>query len=368
MFGVLLSCDITWPISVMFQVHPKLECYLKFVLDQQFGLKRRRIVVINTSSRSNINNGWINSENDEILLELPFADQQLRWQFSFDMENLDKPPDILDEDSFFENQTIDIVKEMVPSLGNWKASDPKSLLTLILELLDLYQATQIMTLKNEVRLQRCWFEYETLLAMKYHQKSDMEVAVQQSSREYTVDFFLSLKIDVSELPLPIPDSSQSLAILLATFRTQGKTSVEIHVWEELENLIGRTNIGTINGDMTLMDFVPEIEKLVQGKIDSAVSDLKKRQYLFCALVQLVEPAILDADSETCSKIAFLLKNGTVEAICSIFIPVGFPKTPPVISVLRPGSERKLPNISWCAEWPYMTMAQKILDGISESVL
>jgi len=86
------------------------------------------------------NLGYGREECDRFKLVLPYAGFSVVWEVIFDGTNPSAPPDfIFDDESFLCDCELDVI----PSLTEWDANNPKSLVNVITELLRLYCRHQV---------------------------------------------------------------------------------------------------------------------------------------------------------------------------------------------------------------------------------
>lgn len=92
----------------------------------------------NIFTRRDKNNG------DRFLLIITYCTTRLTWQVIMCPHDLNVPPDFIMQEDFLTNMDVSIIESQVPSLAYWQASDPKSLLNVVLELLQLYKQYQVL--------------------------------------------------------------------------------------------------------------------------------------------------------------------------------------------------------------------------------
>lgn len=80
----------------------------------------------------------------QFLLKVPYAGRLLEWEVIFNEEDLGFAPDFdFRDDYFLADPTLEVLENNVPSLVKWNLQNPKTLITVLREFLNLYKKIQV---------------------------------------------------------------------------------------------------------------------------------------------------------------------------------------------------------------------------------
>ncbi|KAG8231629.1 hypothetical protein J437_LFUL011470 [Ladona fulva] len=290
---------------------------------------------------------------DRFKLIIPFAGQQITWNVVLDALNPHFPPDFaFDDPSFLACPEPDFLEEHVPSLLNWNSENPKALLMVVEELLDLYRKHQINQLKNYSRLQ---FEYTSILCQPGLSEDDIEVLVQSRERRRIdqegpppAHFSIRLPVDYSDLP-QLPDTSDESgpkeALLYVTFpsanekglspkrgiSTVSRVSPRLQLSCQLEQSLyyPSLRVPAFPPGRCLVDYVPAVIELLDSEVKSVANSFNLRKDFLAALLTEFGASVLEYDALTFSKACLLYEDGSLLCLVFVAIPPKFPKDKPI---------------------------------------
>lgn len=345
-------------------IHPKLRPYVKALLNHEFGLLGTQANIESVESGSIVAKNDYET-GDRFVLRMHYCKKSLFWQVIMNANNLTCPPDFIMEDNFLNRIDSQVIKHKVPSLANWCPTNVKCLLNVILELLDLHKEYQICIIRSPA-LSRYGFEYETLTSMLKTPASDVEVCVHNNNRPVTVVFIIRLNVDFSSLPVIVPDN-KNLAVLMIDFKDNARNLIQLFPRHELEDTLGGPiEIPDLPSEMSLMDYVPMVQEVLQKRVDDISSGVSRRQILYSYLIQYFEPALLNADHLTFQQVSFLVESNGFYCVLKIDIPLEFPNERPRITLLslkksKAGTPRseEFNNWNYNRNWAGSLLAEKM---------
>lgn len=86
---------------------------------------------------------------NHFLLRIPYASKQLEWEIIFNEEDYTFAPDFYFRDEhFLSDPDYDVIMNNVPSLVQWNLKNPKSLITVLRELVTFYKKIQVSNPKT----------------------------------------------------------------------------------------------------------------------------------------------------------------------------------------------------------------------------
>ncbi|KAL0275155.1 UNVERIFIED_CONTAM: hypothetical protein PYX00_003105 [Menopon gallinae] len=343
-------------------IHPQLMPYVMALTSHPFGLQGAHAEIRNVESGSIITKREKNI-GDRFLLIITYCATKLMWQVLMCPHDLTEPPDFIMQDDFLANVDVRVIESQVPSLAHWQPTDPKCLLNVVLELLQLYKQYQgdLLTLNQQSRL--C-FEYRALSCCLADPMEDLEICVHYQSR---VSFLTHLKIDFSKLPTPVP-KQKYLILLLIELGENTKNTVSLIKQAELDGVFGNIDLPELKADMILVEYIHLLQNYLQNRVDDVAERLNQRKTLYSLLYQAFEPSILNGDNIMFHSISFLLEVEGFYYVTLIEIPENFPKEQPKITISsmrkhKPGQEIfvGLKSYNYSSEWNVRKIFKKMYD-------
>jgi len=259
------------------------------------------------------------------------------------------PPDFL-----FNDRTFSPDLESIEALNNWKNDDPKSLLRIVQELMQMYRKHEVTQIDEMLQ-----FEYNSLIQDTDITESDVEVQVQRRNRNETVNFLIKLPIDFSKIPhaLCIENPSADSAVLLITFQSpEGKVAPQLFLSPGVEEALGGSSLLRIpsfpNG-CGLIDYVPNVYQLLKNKVEQIVNGFDKRKEYFAAFLSHYGRSVLEYDTVGLTKMSFLMEWKDFYFLLNIEMPRYFPQECPVFvfqSIYH--ATRGRPYLATRRDYPY----------------
>ncbi|XP_029166040.1 BRISC and BRCA1-A complex member 2-like [Nylanderia fulva] len=365
------------------QQHPLLstiDSYIEPLLKRVLQTKRLGIcyglIKLDSASSSCDKN-----KNDCFKLSIPYAGEHLVWNILFDSQYPEMGPDfIFNDQNFLADPDIDTVSSWVPSLAKWNPNDTDALLNVLTELLLYYKDRQVQLLgKQGDRLQ---FEYSTLVCETEIFTEDIEVIMLPLGTKPTeAKFFIRIAMDYSRLPPRINKSQNYEAVLSITFYGPDWNRIlpQLYLSNILEDIFGgpeSLHIPPFPPNKYLMDYVPEVKKFMDEKIQNVIQNFERRKNFIATLTVLQRGSILEYDAIEFNWISILLEQRDFHFLVHFHLPSTFPKERPQVtlqSVYHMTSHgalyiEVLEDISYSPRWPITLMVDKFLTYIMENAV
>ncbi|XP_011702685.1 PREDICTED: BRCA1-A complex subunit BRE-like [Wasmannia auropunctata] len=363
------------------QQHPLLntiDSYIEPLLKRVLQSKRLGYGPIKLDSASS---SCDKNKNDCFKLAIPYAGENLVWNVLFDSQCPEMGPDfIFNDQNFLMDPDIDILSTWVPSLVKWNPHDTDALLNVLNELLLYYKEHQIQLLgKQGERLQ---VEYSTLIGETEISKEDIEVMMLPLGlKPVEARFLIRISVDYSRLPPRTNKSQSEEAMLLVTFYGPDWNRIlsQLFLSKTLEEAFGGTeslHIPPLPPNKYLMDYVPEVIKFMEEKINSVIQCFESRKDFIVGLFLFQRGSLLEYDATEFNWISILLEHRDFHFIVHFHLPSSFPKEKPQItlqSVYHMTSQGTLYNevlndVPYSPRWPIRIMVDKLLTYIVENAV
>ncbi|GLV42015.1 hypothetical protein CBL_05026 [Carabus blaptoides fortunei] len=322
--------------DVLHKLHPKLRKFITEIWNNdKIGICAGNIQIIRTISSKYED---INAPKfaNRFTLSVPFAGQFLDWDVIFSNDNLNFVPDFdFGDDRFICNFDSETIIEHASSLANWNSENPKSLLIILKQLIEMYKKYQIKLLEDE-RYSRLYFEYSSLVGETEVNKEDVEVLVEQSG---TVHFLISLSVDFASLP-PYSDSTDITlnpghdgAMLMVTFHRPDGSNIQpqLFISPRVEQALGGTgnkHIPSFPVGGCLMDYVPEVRKILADKVQTIIANYRLKNKYISQLIAQYAMSLIEYDSLNFTKATFLFETKNFYWLLIITISNNFPREKP----------------------------------------
>ncbi|XP_057481221.1 uncharacterized protein LOC130768029 isoform X3 [Actinidia eriantha] len=301
---------------------------------------------------------WSGSKNhgllDRFTLVIPFCLDYIRWDVIYNALYPLAAPDIIfgpEDESFHPYHTADgegDLKSPNKSLSDWNCKDPTRLLSLILELRELYMTYQRKRVGG-VEDERVKFELSTIVpreGIEMFMSSGIEKFIFPVGRKY---------MSAPSAPrLKLVDSPELKALFsIEDFR--------LPPW--------------LDG-MCMAEYLPILEGLLQAQIVDAVSSIDVRRKFIVALAPLFGRPV-EADPVFCRKAAFLTSSGVFTFLVHFSLPLQFPKQQPVLMLQSsqhfnpsgaPIKSSIITEFPWSPRWESSEMAERFFDFLVEECL
>lgn len=323
---------------------------------------------------------------ERFTLDIPYAGINLQWEVSFCPQNLYFAPDFeFHNDNFLINPEIDVISNHIPSLANWDLENSQSLLSALKELLVLYRLYQMNKLINERKFANYYKEYKLLVEKTRFDESDVEVYI---DRNEVVHLLIVIRIDGKKLPTfmqPLMYTSEEdhylnpgedAALLKVTF-VPNRVMANLTLSPRLEQHLGTSqslHIPTFSKESGLVDYVLNIEALLQDRINEIEKYYKLRNEFMSSLLTAQGPSIVEYDNVQFSFAALVLE--VEEFYCVVHIALGkkFPLENPKVTLKSiyhdtNGKLKKheIENYPYSPRWSGNEMVSRILKNLLEEI-
>ncbi|CAI9116941.1 OLC1v1018237C1 [Oldenlandia corymbosa var. corymbosa] len=318
--------------------------------------------------------------HDRFTLAVPFCLDYIRWDIIFDALYPLAQPDVIfgaDDGDFRPYHGIGDAKT---AFTDWNSRDPTRLLSLVLELRNLYSDYQKKRV-GEVDDERLKFEISTMI-----------------SRE-GIEMCLSSGIDKPEevkFSVPLLDMDLNKMVAGSTWRHQQKiflqviypvtrnhstkpsaprlklvSSPELRSWFSVED----SRLPSWVDGMCMAEYLPNLESMLDNQIKEAVSLIDVRRKFIAALSGLFGRP-LEADMVFCRKVSFLAASGTFTFMVHFSLPLQFPKQQPLVMLQSsqhfsgnaPIKSPIMNGYPWSPRWEVSEMADRIYDYLADECL
>ncbi|KAF5955997.1 hypothetical protein HYC85_008853 [Camellia sinensis] len=289
---------------------------------------------------------WSGSKHNGLLdrftLAIPFCLDYIRWDVIYNALYPLAAPDIIfgPEDEGFRpyppvSEEGDL-KSPKNGLSDWNCKDPTRLLSLILELRELYMTYQKKRV-GEVDDERVKFEISTIVPRE---------VIFPIGRKY------------------VPAPSAPRLKLVSSPELKALFSIEdfrLPAWLE---------------GMCMAEYLPTLEEMLQSQIVDAVSSIDVRRKFIVSLVPLFGRPV-EADPVFCRKATYLACSGVFTFLVHFSLPLQFPKQQPALILQSSqhfnshGAPIKSPILTefpWSPRWESSEMAERMYDFLVEECL
>ncbi|XP_048737689.1 BRISC and BRCA1-A complex member 2-like [Ostrea edulis] len=268
---------------------------------------------------------------DRFKVNIPYAGQTLTWEVIMDNSCPEEPPDFIFEDSDFCPNVADI-----KSLLKWDIRNPHCLTEVVTELLDHYKAFHERLLEAHSRLQ---FEYTSLLDQTELSRDLIEVYSERSEKRIgPINFLIKLPVDFSDIPPYISKDNpgDNSAVLLIAFPSPDSSRVtpQLYLSPRVEHAFGGSSnlrIPAFPSGGCLLDYVPNVYKLLQNKVEKTVQMYDRKKDIIAAFLSQFGRSLLEFDAEGFREISFLFEWNDFFFILYVELSQSFPQEAPVLT-------------------------------------
>ncbi|RAL40423.1 unnamed protein product [Cuscuta campestris] len=317
---------------------------------------------------------------DRFTIAIPFCLGIIKWDVIYNAAYPLTAPDVIfgpDDESFQPYHSVDDAGEKKNALTDWNNKDPSRLLSLILELRELYMAYQRKRVAG-VDDDRLKFEFSTMLPRE------------------GIEYFLTSVFDKPEevkFSIPLLDLDLNKMVVGSIWKHQQKIYLQVIFPVGRKYLAPRLKLVSsselksvfsvedfrlpswVDG-MCTAEYLPNLEVMLATQIKDAVSSIETRRKFIMALAPLLGRP-LEADPVFCRKASFLAQSGLFSFMVHISIPLQFPKQRPSMmlqstqhfnSVNVPLKSLAMTEYPWSPRWELSEMAERIFDFLVEECL
>ncbi|XP_047329077.1 BRISC and BRCA1-A complex member 2 [Impatiens glandulifera] len=328
---------------------------------------------------------WAGNKNvglaDRITLVIPFCLDYIKWDVIYNALYPLSAPDIIFGPESENFRPLQISGELKNYLANWNSKDPTKLLSLVLELRQLYMTYQRKRVED-VDDDRLKFEISTIMS-----REGIEMYMTSSNEKpEEVKFAVPLLgLDINGM---IPGCSwrhQQKIYLQVIFPVGRKyisaTSVprlKLVSSPELKSLFSVEDFrlpSWLDG-MCMAEYLPTLEELLQLQISDAISSIEARRKFIMALAPVFGRP-LEAESVFCRKATCLGNSGVFVFLVHFSLPLQFPKQQPTLvlqssqhfnSLGVPIKSAVITEFPWSPRWEPTGMVERIYDYLVEECL
>lgn len=311
---------------------------------------------------------------DRFKIYIPYAGQTITWEVILDNSCPEEPPDFIFEDSDFCPNVADI-----KSLVNWDIGDPHCLTKVIRELLEHYKTFHERLLEAHSRLQ---FEYSSLLDQTELSRDLIEVYSERTEKKIgPINFLIKLPVDFSDIPpyLTKDNLGENSAVLLILFPSPDSSRVtpQLYLSPRVEHAFGGSGnlrIPAFPSGGCLLDYVPDVYKLLQNKVEKTVQIYERRNELMAAFLSHFGRSVLEFDADGFFDISFLFEWNDFFFILYIELAPSFPQEAPVLtfqSIYHESKEKPYSEVHdkypYSPRWSGPEMATRIKTYILDNI-
>ncbi|KAL8088528.1 hypothetical protein AgCh_038346 [Apium graveolens] len=256
---------------------------------------------------------------DRFTIAIPFCLDFIRWDVIYNAHNPMTAPDIIfgpEDESFHPYRSMgeeSLSKSKNTTLSGWNFKDPTCLLTLILELRDLYMVYQKKRVE-EVDDDRLKFEVDTIIS-----KEGLEMYMSSGvDKSEEVRFAVPLLgMDINKIVTGSSWRQQQKIQLQVIFPIVGKFTSKAPIprlklvsTPDLRALLAVEDVRLPpwSDGTCLAEYLLTLEELLASQIRDAVSSIEVRRQFIVALAPLFGRP-LEADPVFCRKASFLAVSG-----------------------------------------------------------
>lgn len=334
---------------------------------------------------------WSGSKNqgllDRFTLLIPFCLDYIKWDVIYNALYPLMAPDIIfgPEDESFRPFPVSgeegDLKSPKNSLSDWNCKDPTRLLSLILELRDLYMTYQRKRV-GDVDDERVKFELSTIFpreGIEMYMTSGVE-------KTEEVRFAVPLlDMDINKMVTGCPWRHQQKIFLQVIFPVGRKymsasaaPRLKLVSSPELKALFSIEDFrlpAWLDG-MCMAEYLPILEEMLQTQIVDGVASIDVRRKFIAALAPLFGRPV-EADPVFCRKATFLGSSGVFTFLVHFSLPLQFPKQYPALmlqssqhfnSSSAPIKSPILTDFPWSPRWESSEMAERFFDYLVEECL
>ncbi|KAL8088527.1 uncharacterized protein LOC141697381 [Apium graveolens] len=324
---------------------------------------------------------------DRFTIAIPFCLDFIRWDVIYNAHNPMTAPDIIfgpEDESFHPYRSMgeeSLSKSKNTTLSGWNFKDPTCLLTLILELRDLYMVYQKKRVE-EVDDDRLKFEVDTIIS-----KEGLEMYMSSGvDKSEEVRFAVPLLgMDINKIVTGSSWRQQQKIQLQVIFPIVGKFTSKAPIprlklvsTPDLRALLAVEDVRLPpwSDGTCLAEYLLTLEELLASQIRDAVSSIEVRRQFIVALAPLFGRP-LEADPVFCRKASFLAVSGIFTFVIHFTLALQFPKQPPLLVLQSSqhfdprGAAIKSPSLTeypWSPRWDGSEMAERIFDFVADECL
>lgn len=331
---------------------------------------------------------WAGGKNSNLLdrftVVIPFCLEFIKWDVVYNAMYPLAPPDVIfgpEDENFRPYHGVSEEKSSRNILTDWDSRDPKRLLSLILELRDLYMDYQ-SKLVGDIDDDRLKFEISTILSregIEMYKSSGLDKPEEVKFAVPLLDMDLNNIVIGStwqhqqkiylQVTYPV---GRSYSAALAAPRLKLVSSLELKSLFSVEDF----RLPSWVEGMCMAEYLPTLEEMLESQIRDAVSLIEVRRK-FITVLALFFGRPLEADSVFCRKVSFLTSSGTFTFLVHISLPLQFPKQQPIVvlqssqhfnSHNAPIKSHNLNEYPWSPRWETSEMAERIFDFLAEECL
>ncbi|XP_059636664.1 uncharacterized protein LOC132278794 isoform X2 [Cornus florida] len=277
---------------------------------------------------------------DRFTLLIPFCLDFIKWDVIYNGQYPLLAPDIIfgpDDETFRPFHSAGEegdLKSPKSSLSDWNNKDHTRLLSLILELRELYMAYQRKRV-GDVDDDRLKFELSTMVSRKGIEMCMSSGVEKPEEVKFAVPL---LEIDINKMVIGCTWRHQQKIYLQAIYPVGRKYSsvpsaprLKLVASSELKALFSIEDFKLppwLDG-MCMAEYLPNLEEMLASQIGDAVSLIEARRKFIEALAPHFGRPV-EADPVFCRKATFLAASGLFSFLVHFSLPLQFPKQQPLL--------------------------------------
>ncbi|XP_014468368.1 PREDICTED: BRCA1-A complex subunit BRE-like [Dinoponera quadriceps] len=319
-------------------------------------------------------------KNDCYKLMIPYACENLLWTVLFDSQYPEIGPDfIFNDQNFLMDPDIDILSTKVPSLVKWDPTDSDALLNVLIELLLYYKEIQIESLAQQS--DRLHFEYSTLVGGAELPRNDIEVILLPLGGKPTeARFLIRISMDCC-LPPCVDKLHDNEAMLRVTFYGPNWNRIvpKLCLSKTLEKTLGgpdTLHLPQFPPTKYLMDYVPEVKKYIEEKINAVVECFENRRDFIATVLMIQGSSVIEYDTKEFNNMTIMLESRDFHFLVHFHLSAKFPKEQPQITLqsvyhMTPEGvlyEEVLDNVPYSPRWTMNHMVEMFFTHIMEEAV
>jgi BRCA1-A complex subunit BRE len=304
-----------------------------------------------------------NEAEDRSTLKIPYCSRYLQWEVIFNAKNTNVPPDFI----FEEGEEFFAAVDKIIAMKKWTANNPRALLTIVLELLELYKDYQ-KQLIQKLPSERLHFEFSTI--------GDIEgveflLVTKEQAEVHCLIPITDLKPSSSET-MKKSLQQHKLRLYLTFFPNSDKVPERRLIYPPKsfwDQLLSQVKLPLWSSDMCTVNYLPLIKQLIV----SLEEELQLRKKLITALRELFG-TYLESDTYNYQKVSFQFEHNQLPFVAIISISSEFPSKQPMVtfvSVLQQKSGKPLSNsynnYPYSPRWPVDELAKRLKAFIIENI-
>lgn len=298
----------------------------------------KELILYKGSPVSTVGFRVVDVRGDRFTLKVPLAAEIVQWDIVFNLGRPRLAPDFnFNDEPFVDELNLDELKTHVPDLVRWNLDDPKRLLLVIQQFIQLYKRHQIQLLQKP-EFSRLLFEYSSLVEETKVIDEDLEILVGGQRRNRSIcegiNFLIRLNVNFTNLP-PVRDEDDAdrRANLLVNFQSADWSRIhpKLYLSPRVEKALGPAHnyqIPQFPSDSCLMDYVPLVINIIETEIQKLAENFNRKKQFISYLFFHLSNSVIEYDFLTWSWATFLLEKNNFHFLFKLTFTTDFPNENP----------------------------------------